>query len=80
MKFIKWAFGSSIHLIWNDDEYKILFIIWPLKCDSFGFYVCLFQWKIALLSQTSHDFTCSRRKCYVTCGHNIIYDMTLSTE
>ena len=27
-----------------------------------------------------HDVTCSRRKSYVTCGHNIIYDMTLSTE
>ena len=26
------------------------------------------------------DVTCSRRKCYVTCGHNIIYDMALSTE
>ena len=24
-----------------------------------------------------HDATCSRRKCYVTCGHNIIYDMTI---
>ena len=21
-----------------------------------------------------------RRKCYVPCGHNIIYDMTLSTK
>ena len=21
-----------------------------------------------------HDVTCSRRKCYLTCGHNIIYD------
>ena len=27
-----------------------------------------------------HDVTCSRRKCYVTCGPNIIYDMMLSTE
>ena len=27
-----------------------------------------------------HDITCSSQKCYVTCGHNIIYDMTLSTE
>ena len=27
-----------------------------------------------------NDFTCSRPKCYVTCGHNIIYDMRLSTE
>ena len=27
-----------------------------------------------------HDFTCSCRRCYVMCGHNIIYDMTLSTD
>ena len=27
-----------------------------------------------------HDDTCSHRKCYATCGHNIIYDMVLSTE
>ena len=24
--------------------------------------------------------TSSHQKCYVTCGHNIIYDMMLSTE
>ena len=27
-----------------------------------------------------HDGTCFSRKYYVTCGHNIIYDMMLSTE
>ena len=27
-----------------------------------------------------HDVTCPRQKVYVTCGHNIIYDMTLSTD
>ena len=27
-----------------------------------------------------HGVTCSCRKCYETCGHNIIYDMALSTE
>ena len=27
-----------------------------------------------------HDITCSRQKCYIMCGHNIIYAMTLSTE
>ena len=27
-----------------------------------------------------HDVTCSRRKCFVSCGHNIIYDMMFSTE
>ena len=24
-----------------------------------------------------HDITCSQRKCYVTCGHHIIYELTL---
>ena len=24
-----------------------------------------------------HDVTCSRGKCYIMCGHNIIYDMKL---
>ena len=27
-----------------------------------------------------HDITRSFRKCYVTCGHNIIYEIMLSTE
>ena len=27
-----------------------------------------------------HDVTCSRQKCYVTRGHNIICDMMSSTE
>ena len=27
-----------------------------------------------------HDVTCSHEKCYVTWGHNIIFEMTLSTE
>ena len=27
-----------------------------------------------------HHVTCFRRKCHVTCGHNIIYDMALFTE
>ena len=31
-------------------------------------------------NELRHDVTCPRRKGYVTCGHNIIYDMTLSTE
>ena len=27
-----------------------------------------------------HDVTCYRQKCYVTCGHAIMYGMALSTE
>ena len=27
-----------------------------------------------------HDVTCFHQKWHVTCGHNIIYDMMLSTE
>ena len=40
----------------------------------------LFQRKMHCCQRRRHDVTCSRRNCYVTCGHNIIYDMTLSTE
>ena len=40
----------------------------------------LFQRKMHCCHGRRHDVTCFRRKCYVTCGHNIIYDMTLSTE
>ena len=27
-----------------------------------------------------HDVTCSRRKCYAMCGHNIIYEVMFSTD
>ena len=27
-----------------------------------------------------YDVTCSRQKCYLTCGHNITYDMKLSIK
>ena len=31
-------------------------------------------------NERRHGVTCSCRKCYVTFGHNIIYDMALSFE
>ena len=31
-------------------------------------------------NERRHDVTCSRQKRYITCGHNIINDMTLSIE
>ena len=40
-----------------------------------AFKVCLFQWKFALFHGRRHDVTCSHRKCYVTCGHDITYDI-----
>ena len=34
----------------------------------------------AIQSTSKFVYYYSRQKCYVTCGHNIIYDMTLPTE
>ena len=31
-------------------------------------------------TRKNHDTTCSCRKYYVTSGHNIIYDLPISTE
>ena len=39
----------------------------------------LFQQKMHCCHGRRHDVTCSRESVN-TCGHNIIYDMTLSTE
>ena len=74
MKFIKQAFCLFNKFTWD----QILFIIWPFKCNLSTFKVCLFQWKFAFWNGCRHDVTC--RKCYVTCVHNIIYDMTFSIE
>ena len=49
-------------------------ILSPLKLVFF------FNGKLHCCNGRRHDVTCSRLKCYVTCGHNKIYDMTLSTE
>ena len=38
-----------------------------------------FNGNLNCCNRRRNDITCSRRKCYVTCGHNIIYDMTLFT-
>ena len=39
-----------------------------------------FNGKFALCHRCRQYVTGLHRKCYVTCGHNIIFDMTLSTE
>ena len=41
-----------------------------------------FNEKLHCYNGRRHDVICSGPKCYVTCGHNIIYDMMLqlSTE
>ena len=47
--------------------------------------VALLPSKFVYFNQNLHfrgrryDVTCSHRMCYVTCGHNIIYDMKLYT-
>ena len=40
----------------------------------------LFQRKMHCCHGRRHDVSCPRQKCLYTFGHNIIYDMTLSTE
>ena len=47
-----------------------------ITCSLF----CLKEINLHCCNGRRHDVTCSRRKCYVTCGHNIIYDMMLPTE
>ena len=44
-------------------------ILWPSK-------FVYFNEKIHCCHGRRHDVTCSRRKCYVMCGHNIIYNMS----
>ena len=47
-----------------------------LAPSEFGY----FNENLHCCNRRGHDVTFSRRKCYGTCGHNIIYNMTLSTE
>ena len=57
-------------------------------CLSYGFLnVILLPSKFAYFNENlhfckghHHDITCSGGKCYVKCGQNIIYNMTLSTD
>ena len=39
-----------------------------------------FHEKLHFCNRRQYDITCSRLKCYVTCGHNTFYDMMLSTD
>ena len=39
-----------------------------------------FKENLQCCNERRHDVTCSSRIGYVMCGHNIIYDMMLSTE
>ena len=72
--------ASLINFIWNDHSCNILFIIWHLKKHFIAFKVDIISTKYALLSRMSPWRYLFPRKCYVTRVHNIIYDMTLSTE
>ena len=76
MKFIKWAFGkfNKLNMKWSCLSYEILnAILSPSKFDYFNE-------NLHCSNGRRHNITCSRQKCYVMCGHNIIYDMMLSTE
>ena len=46
-----------------------------MTLDSFNTFTVTVTPQSVLLK-----YTCSRLKCYVTCGHNTIYGMTLSIE
>ena len=50
-------------------------ILSPLKCVYFNenLHCCTCNGR-------HRDVTYSHRKCYVICGHNMIYDNALSTE
>ena len=70
----KFAGGIMIMSVRFCLSYDLLnVILWPSK-------IVYFNEHLHLCNGHRHDVTCSRRKCYVTYGHNIIYDMALSTE
>ena len=67
-----------INFMWNDHKCKILFINDPLNPvlsppKFISMKICIVVTKVFMLLLVP-------TKCYVTCGDNIIYDMTLSTE
>ena len=55
-------------------SYDLLNVI--LSPSKFGY----FNENLHCCHGRRYDITSFRLKCYVTCGHNVIYDMTLSTE
>ena len=77
MKFIKQATGefnmiTSVRFCLSYDLLNQFLL--PKK-------LVYFHENLHCCNRRHHDVTCSSRKCYVTCGHNInYYDMTLSTE
>ena len=71
-------------MIHNDHKCKILFII-PFECDFIAFKVCFISMKICIVvTDAVMTLLVSAESVmlhyHVTCGHNIIYDMTSSTE
>ena len=52
------------------------FKMWFYRLQSFVY----FDENLHCCNGRRHDITFSRQKCHVTCGHNIINDMTLYTE
>ena len=64
-------------------KYSQVFVIWPfLNVILLPSKFVYFQWKNE--NEKTHccrqEVTCSCQKCYVICGHIIVYDMKLSTE
>ena len=69
MKSIKQAFS----------EYNRFNMRWPFKCNFIAYKVYFIE-NLHCCNGRRHDVTYSHRKLYVTCGHNIIYDMTLNNS
>ena len=80
MKFIKRAFGE-FDKVYEMTTSVIFCLLFALSNGRFiPFKTDIISTKMHCCHGRRHEVTCSRRKCYKTCGHNIIYDMTLSTE
>ena len=79
MKFIKQALGEF-------NKFHMITIV--RLCLSYGHLNAILSLsKFVYFNENSccclgcsHEVTCSRGKCYVTCVCNIIYDMKLSSE
>ena len=49
-----------------------MLIIRPFKCDFISSRFVYFYERVLFCNGRCHGVTCYHRKCYVTCGHNII--------
>ena len=72
--------ASFVNFIWNDQECKILFIIWPFKWDFIALKWTLFQQENALLTCMLSMAWRLRTKVWVHVSSYEFYDTMLSTD